>query len=73
MVNSMHHQAVDRIGEGYETLAASEDGVVEAIQHRGHPVRLAVQWHPERLSDALSKGLFTALVQNAAAYQRSKQ
>ncbi len=72
MVNSMHHQAVDRIGTGYDVIAAGEDGVVEAIQHTKYPFRLAVQWHPERLQDSLSKGLFAAFVRSATVYKRSK-
>ena len=42
-VNSFHHQAVDRLGEGLAVVAASPDGVAEAIELPGRPV-LAVQW-----------------------------
>ena len=42
-VNSFHHQAVDRRGEGLAVVAASPDGVAEAIELPGRPV-LAVQW-----------------------------
>ena len=45
-VNSVHHQAVDRLGAGLRAVAWADDGVVEAIEHETDPV-LAVQWHPE--------------------------
>lgn len=45
-VQSAHHQAVDRPGEGLEVVGASPRGVVEAVQHRTAPL-LGVQWHPE--------------------------
>lgn len=48
VVNSAHHQAVDRLGAGLEAMQWAEDGVVEALRHRCLPV-WAVQWHPERL------------------------
>ena len=46
-VNSLHHQAVDRIGEGLVMSARSEDGVVEGLEMPGRRFVLAVQWHPE--------------------------
>lgn len=49
--NSSHHQAIDRLGEGLEIVARSEDGVAEAVRHRTLPV-CGVQWHPERMGFA---------------------
>lgn len=48
-VNSVHEQAIDRLGAGLAVEALSvEDGIVEAVAARpcGADV-LAVQWHPE--------------------------
>jgi putative glutamine amidotransferase len=42
-VNSFHHQAVDRLGEGLRATAVAPDGVVEAIELDDAPV-LGVQW-----------------------------
>jgi putative glutamine amidotransferase len=46
-VNSRHHQAVKRLADGFEVSATAPDGVIEAIEHRGQPFCVAVQWHPE--------------------------
>jgi len=49
-VNSLHHQAIKRLGHGLKVTAHSEDGLVEAVEAAGeYPFLLAVQWHPEEL------------------------
>ena len=45
-VNSFHHQAVDRLGEGARATAFAEDDVIEAIEVEGADA-IGVQWHPE--------------------------
>ncbi|HJQ07264.1 MAG TPA: gamma-glutamyl-gamma-aminobutyrate hydrolase family protein [Nocardioides sp.] len=45
-VNSWHHQAADRLGDGLVASGYAPDGVIEAIEIPGRPV-LGVQWHPE--------------------------
>ena len=56
-VNSLHHQAVDAVPDGWRVVAESPDAVIEAIEHPELPV-LSVQWHPELLRDAVSERLF---------------
>lgn len=48
LVNSLHHQAVDRLGDALVAVGTSPDGTVEALELPGRAV-LAVQWHPESL------------------------
>ena len=54
-VNSLHHQAVGRLGEGLRAAAWSEGGVVEAVELPGRPV-LGVQFHPERMAFGRRRG-----------------
>ena len=48
-VNSLHHQAIDRVGRGLSVVARSGDGIVEAVEGDGDPWIVGVQWHPEWL------------------------
>lgn len=51
-VNSLHHQAVKRLGRGLKVTAHSEDGFVEAVEAaEEYPFLMAVQWHPEEMVD----------------------
>lgn len=62
MVTSSHHQAAERIGQGLEVVARSDDGVVEAMEMPGVPWRLFLQWHPERMEKSHYDKIFGALV-----------
>ena len=45
---SHHHQAVDRVGEGFEVTGwATVDDLPEAMEDRSKRFALGVQWHPE--------------------------
>jgi putative glutamine amidotransferase len=72
-INSIHHQAVDELGEGLSVVASAIDGTIEAIDHADldWPF-IAVQWHPEFLAmrdDGTSHELFASLVQDSAKYR----
>lgn len=45
--NSLHHQALDRIGSGLRVAGRARDGVIEAIELPSAKWCLGVQWHPE--------------------------
>ncbi len=66
-VNSAHHQAVDRLGNGLTAVCRSGDNIVEGIMHTSLPV-IAVQWHPERMMDSGGEQLFRYFL---AAYSTS--
>jgi putative glutamine amidotransferase len=71
-VNSLHHQAVDRAGDGLVVTARAGDGVVEALEMPSRTFVLGVQWHPESALDRdLSFGdPFLPLVEAAIRRQR---
>ncbi|MBW7899217.1 putative glutamine amidotransferase [Candidatus Brocadiaceae bacterium B188] len=61
--NSVHHQAMDKLGKGLIATAHAEDGIVEAIELENYPFFVGVQWHPERMTaDHCHALLFSALV-----------
>lgn len=62
-VNSIHHQAIDRLGDGFIATAWSDDGVVEGVESTTDWTCIAVQWHPEKIQDGSEMRLFTALVE----------
>jgi len=63
MVNSLHSQGVDRLGDELEVEAVADDGLIEGFSVRNSPgFTLAVQWHPEWkvLENPLSIAIFKA-------------
>lgn len=71
VVNSSHHQGVERPGDGLAVVARSpEDGLIEAVEGLGEQFVIAVQWHPERSFeyDPASRALFSAFVKSAAEW-----
>ena len=47
-INSIHHQGIKQLAEGFVAEAyCPDDGVIEAIRHTGPGYIAAVQWHPE--------------------------
>jgi putative glutamine amidotransferase len=71
-VRSKHHQALNKIPDGWTVVARSDDGLVEALEYANHPWLLAVLWHPEEsVDDDGHLALFKALI--AKAQTRRKQ
>lgn len=49
-VNSYHHQVIAKLGNDLQACATSQDGYIEAIEHKTLPI-IGVQWHPEIMED----------------------
>ncbi|ASG31661.1 gamma-glutamyl-gamma-aminobutyrate hydrolase [Fusobacterium animalis] len=67
MVNSFHHQVIDKVANDFIVVAKASDGVVEAIEHKTYKFLVAVQWHPEMLAVNCEKAreLFSKFVEEA--------
>jgi putative glutamine amidotransferase len=66
--HSVHHQAIDRLGEGLVATGFAHDGTIEAVELPGRWV-IGVQWHPEDTADddPEQQRLFGAVVSAARA------
>ncbi|HVB30844.1 MAG TPA: gamma-glutamyl-gamma-aminobutyrate hydrolase family protein [Gemmatimonadaceae bacterium] len=74
-VNSLHHQALDRIGRGLRVAARADDGIIEAAEWAGDEWwMVGVQWHPEELDqtpEAWDRTLFGAFARAVTASNAS--
>ncbi len=73
-VNSLHHQAIDQLGDGLSVCAKSEDGYIEAVQYDANPAVFGVQWHPEMMTRLHPEQLniFKLLVGYARDYKKQR-
>lgn len=76
LVNSHHHQAIERVGRELVATAWTSDGLVEALEDpRGDRFALAVQWHPEIAweQDDFSSAIFGRFVEAARGYAGARK
>lgn len=67
-VNSLHHQGLKDLAPGIRVAGHSPDGLAELVELEGHPYAVAVQWHPEWLTDQLpTRRLFKSFVDAAGS------
>jgi putative glutamine amidotransferase len=73
-VNSMHHQAIDRLGTELVASAFAPDGVIEGLESTEDFFLVGVQWHPEALIDADPKmrSLFEQFVSAAGDFREGR-
>jgi putative glutamine amidotransferase len=65
-VNSTHHQAIKKPGNGLSVFAFSGDNIIEAFCKEDYNFLVGVQWHPERLLEHdLSLNIFESFVKAA--------
>ena len=58
-VASRHHQAVNSLAEGFTVAAEAPDGIIEAVEGRGH---FGMQWHHE--SDSTGIHIYRAFIEH---------
>lgn len=70
MVNTMHHQALDRVANDLRVVGRASDGIIEAVEGRNEQYVLGVQSHPEAVAatDARWQNVFHDFCEAAAAY-----
>ncbi|MBX3096197.1 MAG: gamma-glutamyl-gamma-aminobutyrate hydrolase family protein [Fimbriimonadaceae bacterium] len=71
---SLHHQAVNRVGENLRVAAHAADGTVEAIEDTSGRWVVGVQWHPERSPDTTTtQNLFREFVAAAKLRKEARE
>jgi putative glutamine amidotransferase len=75
LVNSNHHQAVDKLSRELKPSGYTRDGIIESYEWRDVSFKswmLAVQWHPERLErdHPLSEPLASEFIEAAEKYKK---
>ena len=68
-VNSMHHQAIKDLAPQLAATAYAPDGIIEAVEAADGRYLVAVQWHPEELTETQpgQARLFTTFVDASSA------
>lgn len=67
-INSLHNQAVKKLGHNLTAVAHDNDGFVQAIEDPSRTFLLGVQWHPEYLPlNQTQKRLFIAFAKTIKA------
>ncbi len=71
-VNTTHHQAVKKVGDGLVINATADDGLIEGIESSRHTFILGVQWHPEALTrkQIFHRRIFAAFVSACEGFRR---
>jgi putative glutamine amidotransferase len=63
----VHHQALDRLGDGLRVVSRDADGIIHAVELDGAHWIVGTQWHPEdsAADDPQQQGLFDELIRQA--------
>jgi len=74
-VNALHHQSIDRLGQGLDAVAWDKHGIIQGIEAANtRTFCFGVQWHPEFLVFRRSqRGLFCALSTAANIYRENRE
>lgn len=74
-INSYHHQSVKKVATEFKISAVAPDGVIEGMEAYPYRRILAVQWHPEALTQnyPAMRNLFTFIVDEAKKFKHAKE
>ena len=74
MVNSNHHQGINRLAPGLRVTGWAKDSIPEAVEAYPNRPILGVQFHPEffAANDTLMSKLFRFIIDEAKLYQQAK-
>ena len=75
LVNSNHHQAIDKLSKELRPSGYTRDGIIESFEWKDVSFKswlLAVQWHPERLEEdhPLSGPIAKEFIEAAKKYKK---
>jgi putative glutamine amidotransferase len=75
IVNSLHHQGIDRLAPGLAVEATAPDGQIEAVRLPQARFVIGVQWHPEfrHAEQPFSRALFAAFGEACRAHARRRR
>ncbi|MDX1617943.1 MAG: type 1 glutamine amidotransferase [Balneolaceae bacterium] len=66
VVNALHRQAVETLGDPLQAVAKEKNGIIQAVELPDYPYMIGVQWHPEYMPQIESqRKIFRALVKRA--------
>ncbi len=76
-VNSFHHQAIERLGDGLRVTALAPDDTIEAVEDPRRRFLIGVQWHAETLvhrpyEGALFRSFVEACREDGAEFERRR-
>ncbi|MEP6628742.1 MAG: gamma-glutamyl-gamma-aminobutyrate hydrolase family protein, partial [Ginsengibacter sp.] len=81
VVNSAHHQSIEKLGDGLKVNCTADDGTIEGfewIDPSNRPFLLCIQWHPERMfkiqleSSHLSRTLRNKFIEEIKKSKKAK-
>jgi len=70
-VNTLHHQAIDRVADDLVVVARDQHGLIEGVEHPDQPI-LGVQWHPELITHVAPHQRLFEWVVGEAEHRRSE-
>jgi putative glutamine amidotransferase len=70
--HSVHHQGIDRLGDGLRPVGWAEDGLLEAVELERATWVVGLQWHPEDTAtrQPMQQAIYDELVRRAESRTR---